>query len=31
MRDGRVVDTYEGGTDGAVLMRDMTERKDSGR
>jgi hypothetical protein len=25
-----VVDTYEGGTDGAVLMRDMTERKDPG-
>jgi rhamnose transport system ATP-binding protein len=25
MRDGRVVDTYEGGADGAVLMRDMTE------
>jgi ABC-type sugar transport system ATPase subunit len=29
MRDGRVVNTYEGGTDGAVLMRDMTERKDA--
>ncbi|MFG1604832.1 sugar ABC transporter ATP-binding protein [Actinoplanes sp. NPDC049265] len=24
MRDGRVVQTYDGGTDGAVLMRDMT-------
>jgi ABC-type sugar transport system ATPase subunit len=29
MRDGRVVNTYEGGADGAVLMRDMTERKDA--
>jgi ABC-type sugar transport system ATPase subunit len=28
MRDGRVVNTYEGGADGAVLMRDMTEGKD---
>jgi ABC-type sugar transport system ATPase subunit len=29
MRDGRVVTTYEGGADGAVLMRDMTERKEA--
>lgn len=29
MRDGRVVETYQGGTDGAVLMRDMTEGKDA--
>jgi ABC-type sugar transport system ATPase subunit len=29
MRDGRVVDTYQGGADGAVLMRDMTEGKDA--
>ncbi|MEU8235652.1 sugar ABC transporter ATP-binding protein [Actinoplanes sp. NPDC048967] len=29
MRDGRVVDTYPGGADGAVLMRDMTEGKDA--
>jgi len=29
MRDGRVVDTYEGGADGAVLMRDMTERREA--
>ncbi|HEX6467811.1 MAG TPA: sugar ABC transporter ATP-binding protein [Streptosporangiaceae bacterium] len=24
MREGRMIDRYEGGTDGAVLMRDMT-------
>ncbi|GLY99388.1 sugar ABC transporter ATP-binding protein [Actinoplanes sp. NBRC 103695] len=29
MRDGRVVETYQGGTDGAALMRDMTEGKDA--
>jgi ABC-type sugar transport system ATPase subunit len=28
MRDGRLVNTYEGGAGGAVLMRDMTEGKD---
>jgi len=27
MRDGRVVGTYDGGADGALLMRDMTEAK----
>ena len=27
MRDGRVVETYQGGADGTVLMRDMTGEK----
>ncbi|PRY30654.1 sugar ABC transporter ATP-binding protein [Pseudosporangium ferrugineum] len=29
MRDGRVVSTYDGGANGAALMRDMTEGKDA--
>jgi ABC-type sugar transport system ATPase subunit len=29
MRDGRVVETYEGGADGTVLMRDMTHGKEA--